>query len=108
MRSIHESDTNWFDKDEAATDPEGLQPVLQGGNWNFVVVGLSLPPDCAPGVGGTRCGTSPSLHYSTAHPGEVHLDTANPYAWWWLGSIPHGIVDVFLGNTFFANGIPRP
>lgn len=88
-------------------DPNALQPKLQGGNWNFLYDGAAQPSDCASGVGGIRCGTSPSLHYPSEKPGYVHMDTANPAAWWYGGSIVRGIVDVVLGNTFFANGIPR-
>jgi RHS repeat-associated protein len=89
-------------------DPNAAQPELQGGNWNFLYDGAAQPSDCASGIGGIRCGTSPSLHYPDTKSGYVHMDTANPSAWWYSGAIAHGIVDVLLGNTFFASGIPRP
>ena len=80
-------------------------PVLGGGNWNFstaelAALGVSLP-DCSQ----DRCGSIPSLDFS--HAGWVHLDTAN--VWWGYGSgaTIHLFVDLILGNTFFASGIPR-
>ena len=80
----------------------GPQPFLQGGNWNFLVPSTAQTPvDCDNG----RCSDFPSLHF--AHPGYVHLDTANPETWFGVGALVHLSVDVILGNTIFASGIPR-
>jgi len=92
-----------------------LQPFLKGGNWNFLVPEDVPNPDCP----SDRCGSFPSLHFPPDESGNdlvtgnpyfyVHLDTANPYNWTFFpeGFITHGVVDVFLGNTLFAPGIPR-
>ena len=86
---------------------------LHGGNWNFQLSGASHPSDCAAGVGGDRCGTFPSLHFTAkggTFTGWVHLDTANanfPLPLFGLGDLVHLIVDIGLGNRIYASGIPR-
>jgi RHS repeat-associated protein len=77
------------------------QPFLHGGNWNFLIpTSAQIPEGC------TRCGIFPSIHF----PGSdyVHLDTANPLRGFGAGLVTHFVVDVLLGNSFFAGGIPRP
>ena len=76
-----------------------------GGNYNFDIGSLSIDLSGCVNVGGPRCGTIYSLHF--AHPGAVHLDTANPVKLWGLGGILHLAVDVIGGNTIFRDGIPR-
>jgi RHS repeat-associated protein len=78
---------------------------LAGGNYNFLLgVDIQAGLDLS-GCFDMRCGGFDSLHF--AYPGTVHLDTANPFAYWGLGAIVHGFVDVLLGNTILASGIPR-
>jgi hypothetical protein len=78
---------------------------LAGGNWNFSTAALASLGITMPGCDNDRCGSMPSLDFS--HPGWVHLDTANPFWGYGFGLTVHSAVDVFLGNTFFAGGIPR-
>jgi hypothetical protein len=83
-----------------------LHPFLKGGNWNFLVpAGVPMPDDCA----GGRCGSFPSLHFPSNEAGYVHMDTANPFNWSFFPAdfLTHGVVDLVLGNTFLASGIPR-
>jgi hypothetical protein len=78
---------------------------LAGGNYNFSLgVDIQSELDLS-GCFDLRCGGFDSLHF--AYPGTVHLDTANPFSYWGLGAIVHGFVDVLLGNTIMASGIPR-
>ncbi len=86
---------------------------LHGGNWNFFLPGVAHPSDCAAGVGGDRCGTFPSLHFTVNRQGYptgfVHLDSANanfPLPLFGIGDVVHLAVDVILGNTIYASGIP--
>jgi RHS repeat-associated protein len=81
-------------------DPDAQHPFLQGGNWNFLT-GQTPGIDCRSNC----CGTFPSLHFD--YPGFVHMDTANPLRSFPAGALVHLGVDVILGNTIFAAGIPR-
>jgi len=82
---------------------------LKGGNYNFNLSGLSaygLSIDLT-GCSANRCDVFNSLHFNSAiNPTSVHLDTANPYIFP-VGSLAHLFVDVILGNTVWASGIPR-
>ncbi|MFQ5875687.1 MAG: hypothetical protein ACE5JL_18065, partial [Dehalococcoidia bacterium] len=79
-------------------DPKA--PKLEGGNWKFLVPSGVSVPSCPY----DRCGASPSLHVEGQY---VHLDTANPFRSFPIGAVVHLGVDLILGNTFWATGIPR-
>jgi len=87
-------------------------PRLHGGNWNFLLPDIAEPSNCAASVGGDRCGTFPSLHFTAQDDsltGWVHLDSANPSFWqtFVVGALWHGFEDYLLGHTIYASGIPR-
>jgi hypothetical protein len=90
----------YLNPDGSLKDPNDTNhnPFLQGGNWNFYTYENF-------GCDHDRCGSIPSLHFHDT--GFVHLDTANPFWGYGLGAMVHFGVDVFLGNTFLASGIPR-
>ncbi len=85
---------------------------LHGGHWNFYLPGVAHPSDCAAAIGGDRCGTFPSLHFTADQNGVtgfVHLDSANanfPLPLFGIGDFVHLAVDDILGNTIYASGIP--
>jgi hypothetical protein len=77
-------------------------PKLGGGNWNFQIPGSFSADDCQYG----RCSTFGSLDFSHGQ-NFVHMDTANVFRMFGMGAIVHGVVDLLLGNTILASGIPR-
>ena len=78
---------------------------VKGGNCNFSLsVDVQAMLDLSSCID-LRCGDFGSLHF--AYQGAVHLDPAQSVGLLGLGAIVHSFVDLFLGNTIWADGIPR-
>lgn len=76
---------------------------LLGGHWNFHL-GDDLLPDLS-SCPESRCGAFPSFHF--AHPNDVHIDEANPFAFPPFGLAAHGLIDWIGGHTIWSNGFPH-
>jgi RHS repeat-associated protein len=85
---------------ELKLSPEGTI----GGNTNFLYTpGLSsLMPGCMGGGEGPSCrlGGFPAIHWNGTVGGydNVHLDTANPFAFFPFGGLTHLLIDFGLGS----------
>jgi RHS repeat-associated protein len=94
------------------TDPLNPQhPRIGGGNWNFAYTPEALSEFTTLAVN-ARVSGSPSLHLHKGNDATFgpysHVDTADPYPWSSVGGLlRHFFVDLLLGNTVYATGIPR-
>ena len=100
--------------DTLAVAPQVGDNGLQGGNYNFdytqvMIQGSPIDPTSF-GCPADRCGIFDPLHFHTkpnsADFGTFHVDTANPF-FIPVGSLAHLVVDIIMGNTIWASGIPR-
>jgi hypothetical protein len=94
-----------------------MHPWIGGGNWNFAYDPGKLSEYTTLAMNGRVPGLL-SLHLHTGDETSQyqpfsHVDTADPLAgsgFPWvspLGLLLHGFVDVLLGNSVLATGIPR-